>query len=333
MDKFVSLKRYLINSGKDDIFMTFKELENVIGFPLPRSAWTHKAYFANTETHSISKAWMEAGYVVSELNIYEGKLAFKKRDISKAVLLSTDVMASSLKGAEIQEKNKSVSIFSLCELLSTRGFFEKEVSDYVITNKITIVDSFYKRVSYDSFSEKSNNIKAILRNIYNSVIKYTLLCCLVNAYSKDKIIMQNVFSFFERDGESNLLIDFPLTSDTSISKELFKNFIKNIIPNIDVDLTYSETIKKIANLEYSTMSLINISGLDNLKTNYCNYALKRFIASCKENEPYIPFYLIVEMLNVDIISARKELSYMTTKDDNYETLFGSIRNRIIRKEI
>lgn len=32
------------------------------------------------------------------------------------------------------------------------------------------------------------------------------------------------------------------------------------------------------------------------------------------------------MLNVDVIMSRKELSYMTMKNDNYETLFGSIMN-------
>lgn len=62
LNKFENLTKYLKDKNEDNIKLSFSNLEKIIGFPLPDSAYKHRAYFANVLNHSISKAWMEAGY-------------------------------------------------------------------------------------------------------------------------------------------------------------------------------------------------------------------------------------------------------------------------------
>ncbi len=331
MNKFINLKNFLMTSEKLEVVMTFDELESIIGYSLPESAKRHRAYFANTDTHSISKAWMEAGYYVTDLDVYGQKIVFKKKEFKKEAIISTDVLLALLNSSGKPVDDYVVTVFSLFEALSIRGRSTDEIFSFVSRNSIKVVDYNYKVVSYESFYENLKTIEVSMRNMYNSIIKYSLLCCLINSFHGNTQNTSKIFSIFERESESYLLIDIPITNDSEIGLVLFKKMLSRIAVAIDKTLDASCLLEAFSKLDYSKMSLISISGLDNLKTNYCNYMLKRFIASCADKRPYIPFYLVVEMLNVDIMSSRKETIYLTMSDDNFKTLYGSIVNRVIRK--
>ncbi len=330
MNKFANLKDYLITSGKNEITLTFDEMEAIIGFPLPESAKKHRAYFANTTNHSISKAWMEAGYFATDLDIYEQKIIFRQKDLKKEKILSTDTFISFLNNGNIQNENFAITCFSLFEILSVRNQFADKVFKFIDDNKIKIVDLNYNIITFDDFNKNYKNVEIVLRNIYNSIIKYSLFCCLVNSFHENNNNINKIYDFFEKDSETNLLIDFPIIIDEQISLFHFNRLLNKIGKLINNSIDANCLIQMFSKLTFSDIPLVVISGLNNLKINYCNYMLKKFISLCKVGKPYIPFKLVVEMLNVDIMTLKKESFYYTMSDENYNALYGSTINRVIR---
>lgn len=77
--KYRFLADFLHNHGGDSITMTFKQIEELIGNPLPSSAYNHRAYWSNTDTHSISKVWMQAGYMTTYVNLLSRKVIFERK--------------------------------------------------------------------------------------------------------------------------------------------------------------------------------------------------------------------------------------------------------------
>ncbi|MDD2476893.1 MAG: GIY-YIG nuclease family protein [Dysgonamonadaceae bacterium] len=86
MSKYTALKQFLLSSSQDCINMTFLELERILGFDLPKSAYTYEAWWANGG-HSQANAWLDAGYKVKLANTIDQTVCFYKADnISKQVL-------------------------------------------------------------------------------------------------------------------------------------------------------------------------------------------------------------------------------------------------------
>lgn len=77
--KYRFLADFLHTHGGDSVTMTFKQIEDLIGQPLPSSAYNHRAYWSNTDTHSISKVWMQAGYMTTYVNLLSRKVIFEKK--------------------------------------------------------------------------------------------------------------------------------------------------------------------------------------------------------------------------------------------------------------
>lgn len=76
--KYFKLTDVLKSSNKNTMKFTFSELESLLGFELPKSARNHRAFWANTDTHSISLNWLSAGYEVSNIDIEIGEVEFSK---------------------------------------------------------------------------------------------------------------------------------------------------------------------------------------------------------------------------------------------------------------
>ena len=77
-DKYISLTAYLEKSGQDVVKMSFNEIEKVIGDKLSQSAYKYPAFWSNTESHSISFGWMNAGYLSCNLNLKKQTIEFVK---------------------------------------------------------------------------------------------------------------------------------------------------------------------------------------------------------------------------------------------------------------
>lgn len=78
MSKYDPLRHSLQARSRGDAELTFEEIEEILGFELPRSAREHNAWWANERgTHVQAKAWMDAGWQVWRVRRSEGKVYFR----------------------------------------------------------------------------------------------------------------------------------------------------------------------------------------------------------------------------------------------------------------
>lgn len=85
--KYRFLSDYLHESNAQRIKLSFCEIEDILKFKLPDSATTHRAFWANTTSHSIALSWLSVNYSVVEVNLEEKYIAFeKKRDFDKMTI-------------------------------------------------------------------------------------------------------------------------------------------------------------------------------------------------------------------------------------------------------
>jgi len=77
MNKYAPLSEYLTNSGLNSITLALQEIEDILGFPLPKSA-KYRAFWENSEgMHVQAKAWLSSGYT-AKVNLREKTLIFQK---------------------------------------------------------------------------------------------------------------------------------------------------------------------------------------------------------------------------------------------------------------
>lgn len=81
-DKFIALTAYLEKCGKDEIKMSFSEIERIIGFRLSDSAYTYPAQWSNSESQSFAFGWLNAGYLTRQVNIPEQTVEFVREGMA-----------------------------------------------------------------------------------------------------------------------------------------------------------------------------------------------------------------------------------------------------------
>jgi hypothetical protein len=65
--------------------MSFREIEDVLGFKLPTSAYEYEAWWSNNATgHSHARAWLESGWHTEELDLAGHKVTFRRATQSSA---------------------------------------------------------------------------------------------------------------------------------------------------------------------------------------------------------------------------------------------------------
>lgn len=75
--KYAPLTRHLSGLGRDEIRMSFMDIEQVVGGPLPNSARRHRAWWSNNPTNSvITYAWLAAGYRTAKVDLAGESLSF-----------------------------------------------------------------------------------------------------------------------------------------------------------------------------------------------------------------------------------------------------------------
>ena len=80
--KYYPLYEYLRPLGQDEpITLTFDQIEAIIGAPLPRSARTSRAWWANSTTPQ-GQAWLEAGWLIDAVDIEEAWAIFRPARIT-----------------------------------------------------------------------------------------------------------------------------------------------------------------------------------------------------------------------------------------------------------
>jgi hypothetical protein len=101
-DKFLALTTYLKNCEKDELKLSFSDIEKIIGFRLSDSAYLYPAQWSNSESQSFAFGWLNAGYLTRFVNIQEQTVEFVKEQVES----KTKVASNSKKGPS----SKAISI-------------------------------------------------------------------------------------------------------------------------------------------------------------------------------------------------------------------------------
>jgi len=79
MSKYEPLPQFLTSKDGSTHRMSFEQIERVLGFKLPNSAYEHEAWWSNNATgHSHSRAWLSAGWRTQDVDLAGHKVTFQR---------------------------------------------------------------------------------------------------------------------------------------------------------------------------------------------------------------------------------------------------------------
>jgi hypothetical protein len=118
--KYRFLSDYLYESNQPRVKLSYAEIEEILRFKLPDSAATHRAFWANTKSHSIALSWLSVNYSVVEVNLEERYIVFeKKRNFDK---MTIDEQMRTIVAEMVAEfgPHHEISLRELYEMLGAR---------------------------------------------------------------------------------------------------------------------------------------------------------------------------------------------------------------------
>lgn len=79
VSKYDPLRQHLSAMSDDRWRVRFPEIEGILGFSLPRSAYAYPAWWSNDATgHSHSLAWLDAGWKTEQVDLQNQQVTFRK---------------------------------------------------------------------------------------------------------------------------------------------------------------------------------------------------------------------------------------------------------------
>jgi hypothetical protein len=79
MGMYEPITRHLNRASGTSLRLTFREVERIIGCPLPRSAYRYREWWANNPTgHSHARSWVSAGWRTEKVDLTKRVLTFAK---------------------------------------------------------------------------------------------------------------------------------------------------------------------------------------------------------------------------------------------------------------
>jgi|Deesub1362A_J573_1020465.scaffolds.fasta_scaffold06767_3 hypothetical protein len=78
MGKYHRLEQYLKDNQRETEILRFDNIEEILGFKLPKSAYVYRAWWANDKTHSQAKSWLNAGWRVVSVDFVKKSVKFEK---------------------------------------------------------------------------------------------------------------------------------------------------------------------------------------------------------------------------------------------------------------
>jgi hypothetical protein len=86
MSKYAPLSQRLQGHGENEWRASFADVEQVLGFPLPKSARSGGKWWANDAEKSHSRAWAAHGWEVADLDHAAETVVFRRSAASAAVI-------------------------------------------------------------------------------------------------------------------------------------------------------------------------------------------------------------------------------------------------------
>ena len=81
MSKYAPLEEFLISQKESPVSLSYAEMENLLGFKLPSSAYKHRAWWSNGKKGG-SKVWLRAGWLVDTVRMGE-TVAFRRATVAE----------------------------------------------------------------------------------------------------------------------------------------------------------------------------------------------------------------------------------------------------------
>ncbi len=79
MSKYEALPQFLARMNRAAQRISFREIEDVLGFKLPKSAYEHEAWWSNNATgHSHAGAWLKAGWRTEAIDLVGRRVTFRR---------------------------------------------------------------------------------------------------------------------------------------------------------------------------------------------------------------------------------------------------------------
>ncbi len=73
---YAAIGTHLADVSEGEKTLSFDEIESIIGRALPASAHRHRAWWANTDTHSQALTWLSAGWKVEAADLDAREVTF-----------------------------------------------------------------------------------------------------------------------------------------------------------------------------------------------------------------------------------------------------------------
>lgn len=81
--KYYPLFRHLQESGRDQLTLTLDEIEQMMDAALPSGARSKRSWWSNRKSGAVqATAWMEAGYLVDEIDLQAEQITFRKQGVA-----------------------------------------------------------------------------------------------------------------------------------------------------------------------------------------------------------------------------------------------------------
>lgn len=75
---YAALGEHLEDRSGDRVSLDFGEIERILSRTLPASAYRHRAWWANTESHSQAAEWLQRGWRASDLDLDNKRVTFQR---------------------------------------------------------------------------------------------------------------------------------------------------------------------------------------------------------------------------------------------------------------
>ncbi len=76
--RYRPLADYLMQQPNSEVGLSFRDIDEMLGEPLPPSARVHRPWWGNHVQHTQAKAWMNAGWKVNSLDMRNETVTFKR---------------------------------------------------------------------------------------------------------------------------------------------------------------------------------------------------------------------------------------------------------------
>lgn len=105
--KFINLTAYFHNLRKNNVTLTFKDIEKILKFKLCDSAYKYRTYFFNNKEGMIGETWISQGYKISNLDIENEKIEFTRFDFRRnKIIIPKFLYRIDLQPEMIEETNR-----------------------------------------------------------------------------------------------------------------------------------------------------------------------------------------------------------------------------------